>query len=192
MQACNRTKPRSRPLCFEFASRKFSQSTRRISDASKLLIDVVEHDPVVAFPMNDGRERHGGEIAQRDFQSASSQSQFGRSPRNRLEASAVGRGVTELSNPWQTYLASEVPANHPQTRGAAIHLVDLHDSDRSCGYACRVCETGRSSSLNGRLPAHAVSLVGCWPSSATLSCTCVSAGSSSVVKSSGTRASVFA
>ena len=77
--------------------------------------------------MNDGREPHGGEIAHRDFQGASGQSQFCRSPRNRLETSAVGCGVTKLSNPWHTYLASEIPANHPQARCAAVHLVDLHD-----------------------------------------------------------------
>ena len=77
--------------------------------------------------MNDRWKRHEREIATRDFQSASSQPQFCRSVRHRLETGAVNCRVTKLSNPCQIHFASEMPADHPETRCAAVHLVDLQD-----------------------------------------------------------------
>ena len=82
---------------------------------------------MVALPMHDRWQGHQREIAERDFQRTGSQPKFGRGPRNRLQASTIGRGVTELSNPSQTHLAPKMPADHSQTGGATIHLVDLHD-----------------------------------------------------------------
>src|SRR5207249_11854942 len=46
------------PLRFKFASGKLSQATRRVGHAGELLIDVVEHDPVISFPMRNGWQRH--------------------------------------------------------------------------------------------------------------------------------------
>ena len=46
------------PLHFKFAPGKFSQSPRWIGHAHKLLIDIVEHDPVIAFPMHNCGQRH--------------------------------------------------------------------------------------------------------------------------------------
>ena len=72
------------PLRFKFATRKLPQSERGVSDTRKLLINVVKHDPVVTLPMNDGRQRHQREIAQRDFQCARRQPKFGGGARNRF------------------------------------------------------------------------------------------------------------
>src|SRR5262245_25430720 len=77
--------------------------------------------------MNYCWQRHERKIAQRDFQSARRQPKFGRGARNGFETGAVGCGMTKLSNPWQTHLASEMPANHCQTGCTAVHLVDLQD-----------------------------------------------------------------
>src|ERR1041385_6659390 len=63
----------------------------------------------------------------RNFQWACRQPKFGRRARNRFQARAIGRRVTQLPNPCQAYLATKVPADHAQTGGTAIHLIDLHD-----------------------------------------------------------------
>ena len=56
-------------------------------------------------------------------------------------------GVTKLPNARETDVASEVPADHPETRGAAIHLVDLFDV-WICG--CAVLPFGRDRPLPRR------------------------------------------
>jgi hypothetical protein len=55
------------PFPFEFTAWKFPQATRWIGHTHELLIDIVEHDPMIAFPMHYRRQRHHREIAQRDF-----------------------------------------------------------------------------------------------------------------------------
>src|SRR5262245_58541955 len=103
------------------------ESARRIRNANKLLLHVIEHDPMVAFPVNYCWKRHLREMAVRNFQWARRQPKFGRRARNRFQARTIGRGVTELSNPCQAYLSTKVSADHSEAGGTAIHLVDLHD-----------------------------------------------------------------
>ncbi len=82
---------------------------------------------MVALPMDDGRQRHEREIAQRDFQCARRQPKFVCGARQRLQAGAIRRRVTELPNPCQAHLAAKMPADHSETGRTAIHLVDLHN-----------------------------------------------------------------
>src|SRR5262245_62141365 len=103
------------------------ESARRIRNANKLLLHVIEHDPMVAFPVNYCWKRHLREMAVRNFQWPRRQPKFGGRARNRFQARAIGRGVTELSNPCKTYLAPKVSADHSEAGSSAIHLVDLHD-----------------------------------------------------------------
>src|SRR5207237_3886285 len=77
--------------------------------------------------MHYGRQRHERQIAKRDFQGARCQSKLRRGASNRFEAGTVGRRVTELANPRQTYLAPEIAADHPEACRAAVHLVDLQN-----------------------------------------------------------------
>ncbi len=114
------------PLRFKFAARKFPQPNRGIGHAHKLLIHIVQHDPVVALPVHYGWQRHEREIAYRDLQCARRQSKFSCGAGKRLEAGAVRSRVTELPNPCQAYLAAEIPADHSETGCTTIHLVDLH------------------------------------------------------------------
>ena len=77
--------------------------------------------------MHNGRQRHQGEITQRDFQSARCQPKLGRRATKRLKAGTVGCCVTKLPDPRQAYLAAEMTTDHGETGCATIHLVDLHD-----------------------------------------------------------------
>ena len=57
--------------------------------------------------------------------------------------------MTELANPREAHFAAEVPANHSQARGAAIHLVDLLRCARNAGFVFSFCGKDRFSSANG-------------------------------------------
>src|SRR6266853_6348433 len=82
---------------------------------------------MVAFPVHDCWKRHKRKIAVRNFQWTRRQPKFSRGAGNRFQAGTIGRCVTELSNPCQTYLATKMSADHSETGGTAIHLIDLHD-----------------------------------------------------------------
>src|SRR4030095_9191580 len=56
------------PFRFEFLSRQFSQSQRRICDPDKLRLDFIKDDPVITFPMNDCRQWDHREVAVGDVQ----------------------------------------------------------------------------------------------------------------------------
>ena len=151
---------------------------------------------MITLPVNDCWQRHEMEMAMRDFQWPRRQSQFGRRARNRFQARAIGRRVTELPDSRQAYFATKMPADHSETCGTAIHLVDLHDViDLSNALAVLAEQT----SLVGERLFLAIEVLenlgvrrGLLAVELNLSCTCVSAGSSSFAKSSGTRASLFA
>ena len=66
----------ARPVLFEIFARDFAQAERRISDFHVGVRDVVEHHPVIAFPMHDRRQRHDWEIADRNFERACSESEL--------------------------------------------------------------------------------------------------------------------
>ena len=130
-----------------------------------------------------------GQVAQRHLQRARRQPKFGGRVADRLQARAVGRGVTKLPDPRQADLAAEMPADHAEARGTAIHLVDLLDMIDLADPLFPFPEKALSSA-NGafcRPPREGAVL-----STPSLSCAASSAGSISVAKSSGTRASVFA
>ncbi len=99
-RSCNRKAPRN-PTSFRSNSLRgiLRRPERRIGHAHVGLGHVVEHHPVVAFPMHDRRQRHERQIAQRNLERARRQPELGRGPADRLQARAVGRGVTKLPNP---------------------------------------------------------------------------------------------
>ncbi len=117
----------ARPILLEFLARNLAQTKRGIGHFDVGIGDVVEHHPVVAFPVDNRRQRHQREIAQRHLERAGGEPEFGGRAADRLQARPVGRGVAELANPRKTDFATKVTADHAETRGAAIHLVDLLD-----------------------------------------------------------------
>ena len=118
---------RIQSISFRIRGGKFSQSERRISDAHEFLVHLAKNYPVVALPVHDGWQWYEREIAKRNFQRARSQSELGGGATNRLQTCAVGRCVTELPNSCETYLASEMMADHSQTCRPTIHFIDLQD-----------------------------------------------------------------
>ena len=113
------------PAALEVRARQPSQPQRGIGDPHVALGDVVEHDPVVALPVHDGRERHEGQVAGGGLDGSGGQAQLGRRTAQRPQARAVGRGEAELADAGQADRAPVVPAHHGQRRGPAVHGVQL-------------------------------------------------------------------
>jgi hypothetical protein len=82
---------------------------------------------VVAFPVNNRWKRHVRQIAQRDFERTCGQTQLGGRLTERFQARPVPRRVAQLPDPGQADGTPEVPANHAETCGPAIHFIDLLD-----------------------------------------------------------------
>src|SRR6478736_2350364 len=75
--------------------------------------------------MANGGKRHLVEMPRRHFQSPGGQAEFRRGRADRLETRAVAGGMAKRANPREADIAPEVPADHRQARGAAVHLVNL-------------------------------------------------------------------
>src|SRR6266478_6252227 len=115
------------PLLLEFFAWNFAQAQRGIRHAHLRFVDVVEHHPVIAFPVHNRGQGHHRQIAKRNLQRSRRQTELDRGATKRLQTRAVSGGVTKLSDARETNLAPEVAANHAQTRGAAVHFIDLRD-----------------------------------------------------------------
>src|SRR5205823_3228379 len=92
-----------------------------------------------ALPMNDCRERHHRQIAQRDLQSAPSQPELGGGAHECFQTRSVRCGVTKLSDSGETDFLAEMTANHPEACRPAIHFVDLLNvlelADSLCSFS---------------------------------------------------------
>src|SRR5205823_10247409 len=117
----------TRPFLFKFLPRNFAQAEGRIGHAHLRDIDIVEDHPVIAFPVHNRRQGHHRKIAKRNLQRSRRQTELDRGATKRFQTRAVSGGVTKLSDARETNLAPEVAANHAQTRGAAVHFIDLRD-----------------------------------------------------------------
>ena len=98
--------------------------------------------------MDDRRQRHVREIAQRNLQRARREAELRRGAADRLQARAVGRRVAKLPDAREADLAPEVPADHAEAGRAAIHLVDLPDVLEASD--ARLCVCGRSPARRRR------------------------------------------
>jgi hypothetical protein len=67
MLACNRTVLRNQSTSSQIPFAELCVARRGIGDARKLLINVVEHDPMVALPVHYCWKRHKREIAEEIF-----------------------------------------------------------------------------------------------------------------------------
>src|SRR5262249_49787716 len=64
-------------------------------------------------------------IPQRNFERTGGETELDGRATQRLQAGAIGGGVTKLTDARQADLSPVVPANHSQTGRAAIHLIYL-------------------------------------------------------------------
>src|SRR5437762_6692741 len=117
----------ARPLLLKFLPWNFAQAQRGIGHAYLRFVDVVEHHPVIAFPVHNRGQGHHRQIAKRNLQRSRRQTELDRRATKRLQTRAISGSVTKLSDARETDLAPEVAANHSQTRGAAVHFIDLRD-----------------------------------------------------------------
>src|SRR5205809_2444529 len=117
----------ARPLLFKFFPGNFAQAGGGIGHAHVSFVDIVEDHPVVAFPVHDCGQRHHRKIAKRNLQRSRRQTELDGRATKRFQTRAISGGVTKLSDARETNLAPEVAADHAQTRGAAVHFVDLRD-----------------------------------------------------------------
>ena len=117
----------TRPLFEQLGAGDLHMAERGINQPGVRVAHVVQHHPVVAFPVDDRRQRHLFEVARRRLHGARGQSEFGRGQAEPAQTRAVETRVHELPDARQTHGAAVVPAHHRQARGAAVHLVDLVD-----------------------------------------------------------------
>ena len=120
----------TRPLLEELGPGHAAASVGWIRHPHRIRPHRIQHDPVVAFPVADGRQREVVEMSARGLHGSRCQSQFGgRSAEGAQTGAVVGR-VAQRPQPGQGHLAAEVPAHHREARHAAVHLVDLRDEGK--------------------------------------------------------------
>ena len=115
------------PVLEELGAREPAEAARGVGDAHVVAVDAVEHDPVVALPVHDRRQRQLVEPALRRADRAGVEAELLGAARDPGERRPVGRRVHDLADVRDRDGAAEVAADHRQARGAAVHLVELVD-----------------------------------------------------------------
>ena len=98
---------------------------------------------MVALPVDDGRQRHPGQVARRGLDRPRRQAELGGGAAHRAQAGAVRAREAQLADARQAHLATPVPADHRQGGGAAVHLVQLADEGKPANTPVALDEVSR-------------------------------------------------
>ena len=121
------------PLLLELGALHAPPAARRIRHPNVVVTHLVENEPVVVVPMDDGRQRHLAEATLGRFDRPCHEAELLSAVRQAKQAGSVGGGEDGLPDSRQRHLPTQVTAHDRQRRGAAVHFVHLVDVGEATG-----------------------------------------------------------
>ena len=116
-----------RPPLEELGAREAAEARLGIGNPDVVLLDAVQHDPVVALPVDDRGQRQLVQAVLGGANRPRMETEILRRARDPVQRGSAGTRMRDLADVRERDGPPVGAADHAEARGAAVHLVELED-----------------------------------------------------------------